>query len=77
MYCLGAWNRVMITVILDDLIAFTYILRIFEGSALVFLNVRNRLHWFHLSKIRMKTKCPSKPEIYSINEIHHPSVMCA
>ena len=39
MHCLGAWNRVMIVVILDDLIAFTYILRIFEGSELVFLNV--------------------------------------
>ena len=37
MYCLGAWNRVMFVMILDDLIVFTCILRIYEGSELVLL----------------------------------------
>ena len=36
-HCLGAWNRVIFAVIVDDLTAFTCILRIFEGSELVLL----------------------------------------
>ena len=37
MHCLGTWNPMMFIMILDDLIAFTCILRIYEGSELVLL----------------------------------------
>ena len=42
----------MFVMILDDLIAFTCILRIYEGSGI--FGRRSRLHWFHPSRMRME-----------------------
>ena len=50
MHCLGAWNRVMFAVILDDLVAFTCIPRIFEGSELVFLGAEVACTGFILAR---------------------------
>ena len=50
MYCLGAWNHVIFAMILDDLIAFTCILRIFEGSELVLLGAEIACTGFTLAE---------------------------